>query len=379
MASPTILIVGGGPAGSSCARDLVRAGREVLVADRARFPRDKACAGWITPAVVRALGIDLEDYARCRTLQLFRGFQTSTIGRTPIDTDYGETVSYGIRRCEFDQYLLQRSGVRVLDGVSVNAIERRDGRWIVNGEIAADVLVGAGGHFCPVARWLNPGKMAGPLVAAQEIEFQLEAGGAPRCPVAPELPALFFCADRKGYGWSVRKGDYLNVGFGRLVDEGGGLLDEVRAFKRFLEARGLVTTDVPDRWKRHAYRLYARPQRRIAAEGVLLVGDAAGLAYPVSGEGILTAVESGVLAARALVDAGTDAGRSAFPAYERMLIERYGAPRPLREEPWRLPPALVSWLGVRLMSTHWFARRVLLDRWFLHRDESLLEITAAGG
>ena len=64
-----VIIVGGGPAGSSCARELVRAGLSVAVADRAAFPRDKPCAGWITPDVVTALGLDLADYARAHTLQ----------------------------------------------------------------------------------------------------------------------------------------------------------------------------------------------------------------------------------------------------------------------------------------------------------------------
>jgi hypothetical protein len=111
----------------------------------------------------------------------------------------------------------------------------------------------------------------------------------------------------------------------------------------------------------------------MTAEGVLLVGDAAGLAYPVSGEGILTAVESGRLASSAIVAAGADAARAAPSLYERMLVRRYGPPRPFHEEPWRLPPALVSWIGVRLMATRWFARRVLLDRWFLHRDQPPLD------
>ena len=58
------LVVGGGPAGSSCARALVQAGLDVLVLDKSRFPRDKVCAGWITPAVVDEVELDLTDYAK---------------------------------------------------------------------------------------------------------------------------------------------------------------------------------------------------------------------------------------------------------------------------------------------------------------------------
>src|SRR5689334_10589665 len=62
MRSSEIIIVGGGPAGSSAAWRLRRAGADVLVLDRERFPRLKLCAGWITPEVVRELEMDLDEY-----------------------------------------------------------------------------------------------------------------------------------------------------------------------------------------------------------------------------------------------------------------------------------------------------------------------------
>ena len=64
-----VLIVGGGPAGSSCAWALRGSGLDVAVMDRSTFPRDKVCAGWITPPLVDALQVDLADYALGRTLQ----------------------------------------------------------------------------------------------------------------------------------------------------------------------------------------------------------------------------------------------------------------------------------------------------------------------
>src|SRR5438132_332213 len=107
-----VLIVGGGPAGSSCARALVQSGFDVVVLDKADFPRDKVCAGWITPAVVHEVGLDLADYATCRTLQPISGFRTGVMGGSQVCTQYGRVVSYGIRRCEFDHYLLEHSGAR---------------------------------------------------------------------------------------------------------------------------------------------------------------------------------------------------------------------------------------------------------------------------
>ena len=147
------LIVGGGPAGSTCARILHRAGWNVIVIDRARFPRDKVCAGWVTPGVFRLLELDPADYrATGLTIQEINGFRSSLYGDPPIDTRYATVVSYAIRRFEFDNYLLRRSQAQVIEGAGLTSLERRGGMWIANGKIEARIVVGAGGHFCPVAR-----------------------------------------------------------------------------------------------------------------------------------------------------------------------------------------------------------------------------------
>jgi 2-polyprenyl-6-methoxyphenol hydroxylase-like FAD-dependent oxidoreductase len=80
MESCDVLIVGGGPAGSACAGRLTEAGLDVLVWDKARFPRDKPCAGWITLGVLETLGLDAASYGAARTLQPFHGFRTGQIG-----------------------------------------------------------------------------------------------------------------------------------------------------------------------------------------------------------------------------------------------------------------------------------------------------------
>ena len=86
METCDVIIVGGGPAGSSCAWKLRDAGLEVVVVDRASFPRDKVCAGWITPAVVEELQLDLADYRRDRILQPITGFVTGLIGGGELTT-----------------------------------------------------------------------------------------------------------------------------------------------------------------------------------------------------------------------------------------------------------------------------------------------------
>lgn len=371
-----VLIVGGGPAGSACARDLVDAGCDVVVADRARFPRDKPCAGWITPAVIETLDLDLDAYRRADlTVQPITGFRTGIVGhRRATDVDFGRVVSYGIRRCEFDAYLLERSGARVLAPMPVARLSRERDRWVVDGAIEARIVVGAGGHFCPVAACLNPGPVQGPLVAAQEIELPAgdDGGGA----AGGERPALYFCAGLDGYGWIFRKGRYVNVGFGRESGRGHrrDVAASARAFHAWAEDAGLVKAGLPRAWRGHAYLLYGRPRRRVCGEGIVLVGDAAGLAHPVSGEGILPAVESGRLAARAVLAGAGGDGREALAWYEEALFRRYGPPPDPRGWSRRLPPAVTRPVGRRLIANPWFARHVLIARWFLHLQQPPLAL-----
>lgn len=360
------LIVGGGPGGSSVAGALRGAGLRPRVIDARAFPRDKICAGWVTPEVVEALGLDLEDYARERVLQPITGFRSGVIGGKEVETRYGATVSYGIRRREFDHYLLQRAAVDCQLGEAVKSIERRPDGWVLNGRWAAPLLIGAGGHFCPVARKLGARASRASVVAAQEIEF---AAPAARGTVEEEVPELFFCRDLAGYGWCFRKGDYWNIGLGRV--DARGLTGHLREFCAFLRARGKIAEDLPGRFRGHAYQLYEQTAPRLIDDGALLVGDAAGLAYPQSGEGIRPAVESGLMAADAIVAAEGDFSRAALEPYAVRVADRFGPPRAAAASGW-LPAAGLQLLASRLLANRWFARHVVLDRWFLHRQQGAL-------
>jgi geranylgeranyl reductase family protein len=363
------VVVGGGPAGSSCAWALHRAGADVVVLDRASFPRDKVCAGWVTPAVVSALALDTDDYRRGRTFQPISAFRTGLIddGAKDVETRYGRPVSFGIRRCEFDHYLLCRAGAEVRPGTPVTSLRREDDRWIVNEEIEAPILVGAGGHFCPVARHLGGGGGGEPVVAAQEFEVPLEGGD---CPVRPEAPELYFARDLKGYGWCFRKQGVVNVGYGRFGGERLG--PHVAAFLEFLRKRARLPASVTGRLKGHAYLLYETTPRPLVGDGVLLVGDAAGLAYAPSGEGIRTAVESGLMAAQVIREAGGRSRRDDLQAYRRRIEARFGPKHPGGGLARLIPPRLVEALSAGLLGSRFLTRRLVLDRWFLHAHQPAL-------
>jgi menaquinone-9 beta-reductase len=368
MDSCDVLIVGGGPAGSACARALRQAGLDVLVVDRARFPRDKVCAGWITPQVVEDLELDTEEYRRGRTFQPITTFHTAMIGSPErVDTAYDHPVSFGIRRCEFDDYLLRRSGARVRLGTAITAIERESGRWVINGSIAARMLVGAGGHACPVARLLNPALDRAPVVAAQEAEFPIDPADAENWNIRPGAPELYFSRDLSGYGWCFRKGEYDNIGLGLL--QGRAVPAASAAFVAFLRAHRRIPTGTSWRWKGHAYLVAEHPRRRAVDTGVVLIGDAAGVAYPQSGEGIRPAIESGLLAAWTIVRAAGRYSRERLEPYERMLGGRSAPDRSARTISSALAPAVISTVVPWLFGLRWFTRHLLLDRWFLRAHE----------
>jgi geranylgeranyl reductase family protein len=374
METADAVVVGGGPAGSTCAWKLREAGRDVVLLDKADFPRDKPCAGWVTPQVFTERGIDPEEYRRGgRTLQPITAFRTGLIGSREVETVWERPVSWGIRRCEFDAYLLERSGARLRTGTPLASLRREQETWIVNEAIATPLLVGAGGHFCPVARFLN-GAASEPVVAAQELELRLDEHQRRACGVSAEAPELWFCRDLKGYGWCFRKGEYLNVGLGR--EDRSELPRHVSEFVSFLKARKKIPSDLEGDFKGHAYLLAPASTRRILGDGVLLVGDAAGLAWPESGEGIRTAVESGLLAAAAVLEAGGDYRAARLEPYGRRLEERFGKRGRLRLAR-LLPGRLVSALAGVLMSSRWFARRVLLERWFLRMEMPPLSSASA--
>jgi flavin-dependent dehydrogenase len=364
-----VLVVGGGPAGSSCAWGLRDSRLHVVVADRAAFPREKACAGWITPRAVAALGLDLELYREGRVLQPLRGFALAVQGGVATPVDCGEVVSWGVRRSELDGFLLERGPATLRLGEPLEDLRREGGRWVMNGALSARVVVGAGGHFCPVARRLGarPGGLEPATWLARAVEFEMTPEQRRGCAVRPDLPALYLSRDLRGCGWVVRKGDWLCVGL--LRREALDLPARTDAFLSWLATTGRAPARMPKPGESHAYLPNAGSPRPLAAEGVLLAGDAAGVACARSGEGIGPAVESGLLAARAIAAGIRGSHTEMARAYARAVLARLGARRG-RVRPGLvalLPEAGRSALARRALASPVFARRVVVERWLLRR------------
>ena len=206
-------------------------------------------------------------------------------------------------------------------------------------------------------------------MAAEEFEIELRPSEQARLAIDPQVPEIYFCDDLLGYGWCIRKGALLNVGLGRVG--GGHLPEHVRGFCQFLKQQGRIAGERPAKFQGHAYQLYDQSTRPLLADGVLWIGDAAGLAATQSGEGIGPAIESGLLAASVIAS-----GR------RRLSSGAVGAVSPSDRGPFRTTAAasgrhrrsalrrLLAW---RLLAGRWFVRRVVLDRWFLHAGQAALE------
>ncbi len=351
------VVVGGGPGGSTAAWRLARAGARVLVLDAARFPRVKLCAGWVTPAVWRDLDLDPGEYPE--TVQAFASVSVAVDGAEHA-THFGRVASYGIVRAEFDTFLLRRAadaGATVREGQRVRVLHAVPGGVVVQTDeatVTTPIVVGAGGHHCPVARAF--GEISGDedVVVTQESETRVGAARLRTLTPRHGSPELFAEPDFHGYGWYFTKGDFLNVGVGAV----GGMpigrrLERLRAA---LEASGRLPAGLElTPFRGHAYGVRRRRPRRLAGDRFLLVGDAAALARDFSGEGIGPAVRSARLAADALVADGPG-------TYPDRIAEAFGSPSPLLGGLLGLLPARALATAARLACTQsWIRRRLVLE------------------
>ncbi|MDH3577649.1 MAG: NAD(P)/FAD-dependent oxidoreductase [Gammaproteobacteria bacterium] len=286
------IVVGGGPAGSSCAWKLREAGLDVLVLDRATFPRPKLCAGWVTPEAMADLELDPNDYPRS-----FMTFDELHL-HWKLLTAKPKSRQHSIRRFEFDEFLLQRAGATVLQH-KVREIRRDGGDYIVDDAFRCKYLVGAGGSACPVYRALfhesNPHNSA-LQTATYEQEFAYDWKD-PRCHL------WFFDDGLPGYAWYVPKANgYINVGLGGMADQlkrqGGNVRDYWGKFVDKLRKHGLVSYD---QYNPTGYSYFLRGNVDVVSDrNAYIVGDSVGLATRDMCEGIGPAIKSGLLAAHAI-------------------------------------------------------------------------------
>lgn len=282
-----VAVVGAGPAGSTAAYRLARTCARVLLVDKERFPRDKPCGGGLTTRAVRQLPFSVEPVVEDRITRVRCRLRYGRV----MERESTEVLCAMTQRRKLDSFLVEQAvaaGAEFRDGARVDV--ESDTQIRVNGrpvEVAA--VIGADGANGVTSRALGLGRGIVNGVALEgNLRYERLPPGAWRGLLVLELAVL-----PGGYGWIFPKGDHVNVGVGGWGEEGPRLRHHLRVLCEHYGIELRELTDV------RGHRLPMRgPQTRLASGRGLLVGDAAGLVDPVSGDGMYEAFVSSRLAAR---------------------------------------------------------------------------------
>lgn len=295
MRTAEVIIVGGGPAGSAAAHRLKTAGANVLVLDKDSFPRHKLCAGWITPQVISDLEFEISAYPH--SFLSFRRLHFHLRG-LPFAVP---CVQHSIRRFEFDSWLLERSGVDVVQH-AVRKIRADGETYLIDGDFRCRYLIGAAGTSCPVRRSLFGQATPRPRAlqtATLELEFPYEWQD-------PDCHLWFFEHGLPGYSWYVPKASgWLNVGVGgmaaRLKDQGTNIHEHWAHLAAKLDRQFRIRIPADP----SGYSYYVRGPLDVRNGNAFLTGDSARLATRDLCEGIGPAIRSGQRAAGAILNGET--------------------------------------------------------------------------
>jgi geranylgeranyl reductase family protein len=323
------VVVGAGPSGSTTAYRLAREGASVLLLDRAGFPRDKPCGGGVTGRAARMLPFSIDPVVEevVTVAELGLGYKRR------VERGSGQPLAYMTQRKKLDAHLVEHAvavGAEFRDGVKATVLEAEEERVVVqvNGDrIAARALVGADGANGVTARALALG---GNKEVGVALEGNLSYERLDRERYRGRL-IIDFATVRGGYAWVFPKGDHVNFGVGGYGSEGPRLREQLEGL---CAAHGVRVDDLESV---RGFRLPLRlPTSRLARGPGLLVGDAAGLIDPVSGDGMYECFLSGKLASEAVVAVLEGRERSLDP-YSARLTRQLA---PLLWASWSIKAAL---------------------------------------
>jgi geranylgeranyl reductase family protein len=286
-----VIIIGGGPAGATAAFFLGEAGRKVLVIEKETMPRYKPCGGGISTLILDQFPFSFELVTQTRV-----NYITYAFHEKKITIPFTNSSLSMFMRSDLDSFLLSHAQVEIRQGTRIEAVKESDEKVTVEtveGErFESDYLIGADGANSVTARALGFRRqkiMAGGI----EIEAQVPNETLNRY---ANHAVLIFGELGNGYAWILPKVDHLSVGIGGLHPQPGELHS---ALERVMRQCGIEIEG--QRRHGHPIPLYSK-RERVGTARCLLVGDAAGLVDPVTGEGIRFAIKSGRMAAEAILE-----------------------------------------------------------------------------
>ena len=298
-----VIIVGGGPAGGTAAYFLGRAGRRVLVLEKELLPRYKACGGGISVHILEQFPISFETVIESKVKAI-----SYALGNEIVTIPLSDQSVRMVMRDEFDAYLLKHAEAEIRQGVAVRAVEERaDGVIVETAEgerIEGSYVIAADGASSVVARSVGLRRKK-VMAGAIEVEAVVPADVFARF---ADKPIFIFGEVATGYLWIFPKSNHLSIGIGALHPKPGALQ---ATLERVMTRYGIPIKGQPQ--KGHPIPIYNR-REPISTHRTLLVGDAAGLVDPFSGEGIRFAIKSGRLAAEAIL--------SGHPEHYATLVDR---------------------------------------------------------
>jgi geranylgeranyl reductase family protein len=286
-ASWDAIVVGAGPAGSVCAATLACAGRRVLLLDRATFPRDKVCGDCLNPAVWPVFDrLGLRERVRALPHTVVREIAYRGIGGSELRFPMPHEEEIVVKRRDLDQLLARRAvecGSEFREGFSVTRVKAA---WAVetdHGTFRAPLLIAADGRNSTIAR------LTGRMPAASRERLAIQRHCARPTWHGDSVRMLFYPG---GYGGTARVGaEEINLCLVANPEN----LEHVRARAEQEFGKGEWRTITP---------LSRADATDLANDGLFLVGDAARVVEPFTGEGIYYAMRSGELAAEAILEGG---------------------------------------------------------------------------
>ncbi|MGL5872753.1 MAG: geranylgeranyl reductase family protein [Xenococcaceae cyanobacterium] len=310
------IIIGAGPAGTTAAYHLAKKGHSVLILEKASFPRYKPCGGGVSPAIAKWFDFDFSPVIDNTVTKVKYTWKLDD----PIEVGLQDVQPmWMVRRDVFDNFLAeqaQKSGAQLQDNTEVTGINLKGDRWQVttnNGTFEASYLIAADGANGPTTKWLGLAERPKFVSCALEVSADIPAD-------KKNLAYFDFGSVKNGFLWSFPKSNGYSIS-GAFVKGKGKVQDLQKQLENY--ANYLGANPANGKYSECVMNLWTENQP-MHTDRALLAGEAAGMADPLTGEGIRPAIFTGLKAADAIAAAlAKEAG--ALANYTQIINEQWAS------------------------------------------------------